>query len=65
MPWSIVEANMRNVWMVVTIIAAMISVVVSSVKETHSAPVASGCAGVSLFVFLWFIAFVIPKLEDR
>jgi len=56
---------MRNVWMVVTIIAAMISVVVSSVKETHSAPVASGCAGVSLFVFLWFIAFVIPKLEDR
>lgn len=55
---------MNKSWLITTAVVAMIIMVVSKVKETHSPPVASGCAGVSLFIFLWFIVFVLPRFRD-
>ena len=46
-----------------TIFAMMISVTVTNAKAAFPTPVASGTAGVLLFVFIWFIVFIIPKLE--
>ena len=54
---------MNKSWLITLAVAAMIMMVVSKVKETHPPQAASGCAGVSLFIFLWFIMFVLPRFK--
>lgn len=54
---------MRIAWLITSIVFAMFVLLVSNVRTTYSHPVANGTAGILLFVFLWFVMFVIPKLE--
>lgn len=51
---------MYKAGLIVAIVMAIIIVVLSNIKNTYSPPVASGCAGVFFFIFLWFIMFVLP-----
>lgn len=46
---------------VLTAFAAMLVVLLADIRTTYSPPVANGCAGIFLFVFLWFILFIIPR----
>lgn len=55
--------DMKYTVFIITILAAMFILLVSNVRTTYSHPVANGTAGILLFIFLWFIMFVIPKLE--
>jgi heme A synthase len=56
---------MKYVAIILLIFAAIVGIIMVNVKSSQTVPVASGSAGVLLFVFLWFVLFVIPKLEDR
>jgi hypothetical protein len=55
---------MRKTWWILTIFAVIVGIVFVNIKEKYSQPVASGSAGVLLFVFLWFILFVLPRLRE-
>jgi len=54
---------MRNAWLIVSIIFAMIVMLLANIRSAYSQPVANGSAGVLLFIFIGFIMFILPKLE--
>jgi len=58
---NVKERNMKYGMFALTAMAAAIIMVLANIRTTYSPPVANGCAGVSLFIFLWFIFFIIPR----
>jgi hypothetical protein len=58
-----VRNTMKYGGFILSIVAAMIIVLLANIKHAYSQPVASGSAGLLLFVFIWFICFVIPRIE--
>ena len=56
--------KMKKAALVLAVFSAMIVLLLSNIKSTQSIPVANGSAGMLFFVFIWFVLFVIPKLEE-